>query len=53
MYLGGVLGVGAKFVYVNEQGKPRNDPDDRRKKDVFFLDSITLLRKLQPEYSRV
>lgn len=53
MYLGATLGHGAKFVYVDEAGEPKRDPHDRRELDCFFIDSIGLLMKLQPEYSRV
>jgi len=49
MYLGAVLGHGAKFVYVDEHGEPKRDPHDRRELDCFFIDSMPLLIKLQPE----
>lgn len=48
-YLGGVLGFGAKFCYVDDAGKPLKDPTDSRKKDLFFISSTRLLAKLQPE----
>lgn len=53
MYLGGVLGHGAKFVYVDETGEPKRDPHDRRELDCFFIDSMRLLIKLQPEHASV
>lgn len=49
MYLGGVLGRGAKFAYVDEHGEPRRDPSDQRELDCFFIDSMRLLIALQPE----
>jgi len=53
MYLGGVLGMGAKFAYVDEHGEPLRDPRDKRELDVFFINNMPLLIKLQPEYSHV
>lgn len=53
MYMGAVLGQGAKFVYVDGDGKPVRDPRDKRELDCFFIDSMRLLIKLQPEASRV
>jgi hypothetical protein len=53
MYVGAVLGQGAKFVYVDEHGEPKRDPHDRRELDCFFIDSMRLLIKLQPEYASV
>ena len=53
MYLGGVLGHGAKFVYVDEAGEPKRDPHDKRELECFFLNSMPLLIKLQPESASV
>lgn len=50
-YLGGVLGLGARFCYVDDSGKPMPDPDDKRQKDTFYISSTRLLAKLQPEVS--
>jgi len=52
-YLGGVLGLGARFCYVDAKGKPVKDPDDARQKDTFYISSTSLLAKLQPEGSHV
>jgi len=48
MYLGAVLGHGAKFAYVDARGEPKRDPHDKRELDCFFIDSMRLLIKLQP-----
>jgi len=48
MYLGGVLGVGAHFVYIDANGKPKTY---RGEPDSFCLRSVALLAKLQPEAS--
>lgn len=49
-YVGGTLGQGAEFVYVDAQGKPvkhRGEPE------TVCIGSTRLLAKLQPEGQRV
>ena len=44
-YEGGVLGVGANFVYLDDNGKPKTY---RGEPDSFCIASVQLLTKLQP-----
>ena len=51
-YEGGILGIGAQFTYLDDQGKPVWDGRNQCN-DTVVIGSTRLLAKLQPEHNRV